>query len=98
MIDLIRNTRRALVIGIGGGGDVVGALATARLCESLGTEFELGGVAERFDIDPHPGPRRIDEIRGGRDRRLRALLADESTTTPDGTRFAEAGLRLTSGA
>ena len=45
MIDLIRNTRRALVIGIGGGGDVVGALATARLCESLGTEFELGGVA-----------------------------------------------------
>jgi hypothetical protein len=93
LIDLIRNARRALVIGIGGGGDVVGALATARLCESLGTEFELGGVAwERFDIDPHPGPRRIDEIRGGRAIGGSALLADEHTTTRDGTRFAEAGV------
>ena len=39
----VRAARRALVLGIGGGGDVVGALAVARLCESLGTPFALGG-------------------------------------------------------
>jgi len=49
------------VIGMGGGGDVVGALATARLCQSFGAEFRLGGVAwERFPIAPYPGPRSID--------------------------------------
>ncbi|MGH2989484.1 MAG: DUF1152 domain-containing protein [Solirubrobacterales bacterium] len=81
------------MLGIGGGGDVVGALAVGRLCESLGTEFELGGVAwERFAIDPHPGPRTIAEISGGRPIAESAILADERTTTPEGTPFAEAGM------
>jgi hypothetical protein len=89
--DVIRDADRALVLGIGGGGDVVGALAIGRLCEALGTEFELGGVAwERFVIDPHPGPRSISEIRGGRRLGEAAVLADEGTTTPDGTPFSEA--------
>ena len=87
---LVREAGRALVIGIGGGGDVVGALATARLCQSLGTEFRLGGIAwERFPIDPYPGPRRLGEILGGRPLSDCVLLADERTTTPDGTPFAE---------
>jgi hypothetical protein len=78
------------VIGMGGGGDVVGALATARLCQAFGTEFVLGGVAwERFPIDPHPGPRGLDEIRGGRPLSACTVLANERTTTPDGTPFAE---------
>jgi len=42
---LIQDAGRALVLGIGGGGDVVGSLAVARFCESLGTDFVLGGVA-----------------------------------------------------
>ncbi len=64
---VVRGAERALVLGIGGGGDVVGALAVARLCESLGTPFVLGGVAwERTPVDPHPGPRPLAEIRGGR--------------------------------
>jgi hypothetical protein len=51
---------------MGGGGDVVGALAAARLCQSFGAEFRLGGVAwERFPIDPYPGPRSIEQISGG---------------------------------
>jgi hypothetical protein len=80
-----------LVLGIGGGGDVVGALATARLCQAFGAEFVLGGVAwERWPIDPHPGPRMGAEIRGGRALNDRVLLASEQTTTPDGTPFAEA--------
>ena len=93
MIDRIQAARRALVLGIGGGGDVVGALAVARLCESLGTPAALGGVAwERFAIDPRPGPRPADEIRGGEPLASGAILAGPQTTTDDGIRFAEAGV------
>jgi hypothetical protein len=81
------------VIGIGGGGDVVGSLALARLCESLGTPFVLGGVAwERFAIDPFPGPRPVEQIEGGRRIGPSAVMADAGTSTPDGVRFCEAGM------
>lgn len=74
---------------MGGGGDVVGALAVARFCESLGAEARLGGVAwERLPIDPHPGPRPLAEIRGGR-HLDGAVIADAETTTPEGVPFAE---------
>jgi hypothetical protein len=79
------------VLGAGGGGDVVGALALARLCESMGTEFVLGGVAwERIVIDPSPGPRTAAEIAGGRPIGEHAVLADPQTATPEGVRFSEA--------
>jgi hypothetical protein len=78
------------VIGMGGGGDVVGALALARFCEDLGTEARLGGVAwERIVIDPHPGPRPLADIRGGRHLEG-AVIADGGTTTAEGVPFAEA--------
>jgi hypothetical protein len=87
------------VLGIGGGGDVVGALAVAHLCRSLGTECVLGGVTwERYAIDPAPGPRSIEEIRGGRTIGASALLADAHTTTSDGIRFAESGMAAYLGA
>ncbi len=87
---VLSQATRALVLGIGGGGDVVGALAAARLCQSFGAEFRLGGVAwERFPIDPYPGPRSLDQIRGGKPLGPSALLADAQTTTPDGIPFAE---------
>ena len=87
----MRGARRALVLGIGGGGDVIGALALGRRCEQLGTPFALGGVAwERFAIDPHPGPRPLAEIRGGRPLGEHAVLAGPETSTPDGVRFSEA--------
>jgi hypothetical protein len=93
MIDRIQAAGRALVLGIGGGGDVVGALAVARLCESLGTLFELGGVAwERFAIDPHPGPRPLSDIRGAEPLGDGAVLAAPATATVDGVRFAESGV------
>ena len=59
--------RRPLVIGMGGGGDVVGALATGEACRLYhGAEPVLGGVTwERRVIDPRPGPRPIDQIEGG---------------------------------
>jgi hypothetical protein len=89
----VQNARRVLVVGMGGGGDVVGSLALVRACEELGTEARLGGVAwERFPVDPHPGPRPLADIRGGRVVGGAAVLADASTTTPEGARFAESGM------
>jgi hypothetical protein len=79
-----------LVLGAGGGGDVVGAVAIARLCEALGTPTVLGGVAwERMPIDPHPGPRPSAEIVGGRPLGGHAVLAGPDTATPEGVRFSE---------
>ena len=81
---------RALVLGIGGGGDVVGSLAIARKCEELGTEFVLGGVAwERMPVDPVPGPRPASEIVGGSPLGGGAVLANAKTTTPEGVPFSE---------
>ncbi len=78
---------------MGGGGDVVGALGTARLCQSFGAEFVLGGVAwERWPVDPHPGPRGLAEIIGGRRLSAATVLAGPHTTTPLGGRFAESGM------
>ena len=96
---IIGRAERALVLGIGGGGDVVGALAVARLCESLGTPFVLGGVAwERMPIDPHPGPRPVAEIRGGRQVGEAAVLAGPETATPEGVAFSEARMAAHLGA
>jgi hypothetical protein len=70
---------------------VVGALAVARLCESLGTPFILGGVAwERLPIDPHPGPRPLSQVQGGRRLGEAALLAGPGACTPERVEFSEA--------
>jgi hypothetical protein len=60
----LRSARRPLVLGMGGGGDVVGALATAELARLYDrADPILGGVTwERRPIDPVPGPRATAEI------------------------------------
>jgi hypothetical protein len=78
------------VLGIGGGGDVVGALASALLCERLGTPAVLGGITwERRPIDPHPGPRPAAEIVDARVLGPGVMLAGAETRTTDGVVFAE---------
>jgi hypothetical protein len=75
---------------MGGGGDVVGALAITELLNGLGTEWVLGGVAwERSPIDPRPGPRSLDEIQGGRPCGSAAVLTEGGTTTLDGVELSE---------
>jgi hypothetical protein len=75
---------------MGGGGDVVGALAVTDLLDGLGTEWVLGGVAwERSPIDPRPGPRSLDQIRSGRPCGSAAVLTEGGTTSTDGVEFSE---------
>ena len=78
---LLRGARRPLVLGMGGGGDVVGALATAEFSRLYdGADPVVGGVTwERRAIDPVPGPRRRDEIEGGEELAPGVLLADAHT-------------------
>jgi hypothetical protein len=78
-------------VGIGGGGDVVGAVAAARAAQADGLQARLGGVSwERRPIDPLPGPRRIAEIEGAEPLHAAAVLAGPATRGPGGFRFAEA--------
>ena len=88
---LLSNARRPLVLGIGGGGDVVGALATAELSRANGGRPILGGVTwERRPIDPKPGPRAEAEIEGARSLAPGVLAAGaETCVRGSGVLFAE---------
>jgi hypothetical protein len=82
------------VLGIGGGGDAVGAIAVARALEARGFETELGGVAwERRVVDPHPGPRGLADIQGGK-HLDGAVIVDPGggASTPEGVHFCESRL------
>jgi ribulose-5-phosphate 4-epimerase/fuculose-1-phosphate aldolase len=84
--------RRPLVIGIGGGGDVAGALAVAELSRLYhGGDPVLGGVTwERRPIDPDPGPRRADELMDAEAIAPSVLMAGASTRVrSSGVHFAE---------
>ena len=88
--DLCRASSHALVIGVGGGGDVVGALATARFFEFLGLRFTLGGLSwERIVYDPVPGPRKLSEVRNVAALHRFAWMANRDSRTDTGVLFAE---------
>lgn len=80
----------ALVLGIGGGGDVVGTIPTARYLNWLGLRTLVGGLTwERYVIDPEPGPRRMDEIVEIKKLSKTVGLANARTRTAKGIRFTE---------
>lgn len=86
----MRRNSRALVIGVGGGADVVGAIATRRFLEFAGLEVTLGGLPwEQPSVDPKPGPRQRHEIEDVRVLHDRAWFANARTRTLGGVRFAE---------
>lgn len=89
--DLIRDSKHALIIGVGGGGDVAGALATARFLEFCGLRFTLGGLSwERNVYDPIPGPRKLSETRNVKVLHEFAWMANGNSQTSTGVPFAEA--------
>jgi len=88
--DLLRASTHGLIVGVGGGGDVVGALATARFLEFVGPRFTLGGVSwERIVYDPVPGPRKLSEVRNVTVLHPFAWLANRDSQTDTGVFFAE---------
>ena len=90
MLAAIAAAERVLAVGIGGGGDVVGALAVAELADTIGTAAVVGGLSwERRPIDPLAGPRRMSEIAGLQQLNEHAGLAGAGTTGPGGFLFAE---------
>jgi hypothetical protein len=96
--DLIRSSSRALVIGVGGGGDVVGALAAARFLEFCGLEFVLGGLSwERYVFDPVPGPRNLSEVENVRILHAYAWMANAESRTRTGVYFAESKMSAAQG-
>lgn len=82
---LLRRSRRPLVIGMGGGGDVVGALATSEPARVYdGAEPVVGGLTwERRPFDPVPGPRAAREIAGAEELAPGILLAGPDTRLRD---------------
>ena len=89
---MLRHASRPLVLGMGGGGDVVGALATAELARVYdGADPVLGGLTwERRPIDPVPGPRHVREIEGAEELAPGILLAGPQTRVRGrGVYFAE---------
>ena len=81
------------MVGIGGGGDVVGAYAVALAARALGTPAVVGGLTwERRPVDPLPGPRRLDEVVDARRLNDAVALAGAGTRGPGGFRFCESHL------
>ncbi len=57
------NPKKALVFGIGGGGDIVGTVPTSNFLKSFDFEVLHGSIVwDRLVIDPKPGPRSLDEL------------------------------------
>jgi hypothetical protein len=87
------DAQRVLSVGIGGGGDVVGALVVADLAERFGAESVVGGLTwERRVIDPLPGPRRLSELAHAEPLNEAVALAGPRTSGPGGFLFAESHL------
>jgi hypothetical protein len=92
-LEMVRSANRVLVIGIGGGGDVVGALAVAEAARAVGTSAIVGGLTlERSQVDPTPGARALEEISNARRVNDVAALAGPLSSAPGGFRFSEAAM------
>lgn len=91
--NLSKQGKKALVLGIGGGGDIVGSLPTARYIEKLGTETIKGGLTwERSIKDPKPGPRKIKELKNLDPLSQTTALANPQTRTEEDIKITEASV------
>lgn len=95
---IIGNAKKAILLGVGGGGDVVGTIPTADFLGMFGVECILGGLSwERSVIDPMPGPRTFDETVNARKLNDVVWRVGKDTATSTGVRFAEAGVAEVTG-
>ncbi len=58
-----KGSKKALVFGMGGGGDIVATIPTASFLKEFGYEVIHGSIVwDRHIIDPRPGPRAVEEL------------------------------------
>lgn len=82
--------KKALLIGIGGGADIVGTIPTKILLKTYGVKSILGGIPwERYSIDPYPGPRPFSQIINKTKINDSLCWAHSNTKTKDGLYFSE---------
>lgn len=87
---LAKGADRALVLGVGGGGDAVGTLPTSQYLQQLGVETVVGGLSwERYVSDPEPGPRKVEEMKNAEPISETTALANSETCTEGGVEFTE---------
>ena len=90
MLKSFSNYKKALLIGIGGGADIIGTIPTKLFLESYGIKCILGGLPwERYSIDPFPGPRPFSQIINIDIINDSLCWAKPNTKTLDGLFFSE---------
>ncbi|MHA1409076.1 MAG: DUF1152 domain-containing protein [Candidatus Odinarchaeia archaeon] len=88
LFNLTKTSKKALIIGIGGGGDILGTLPTRNLLRKLGVESRLASLTyERSKYDPIPGPRGLEEIKNIKKINDTVAIAGENAITKDGLIF-----------
>lgn len=88
----LQNSKKAILIGIGGG-DIVGTLPTANLLNMFGIEYILAGLSwERSVFDPVPGPRKFEETINADKLNDTVWYCNNNTKTSTGVMFAETGV------
>ncbi len=84
IIRILKNCeqRKALVFGIGGGGDIVATIPTANFLRCFGFDVLHGSIVwDRLVVDPKPGPRSIEELENVEVFNDVIAIANENTRT-----------------
>ncbi len=80
--------KRALVLGIGGGGDIFATIPTRNFLKKMGIEVYVGCVVwERFILDPKPGPRPLEELLNIQELSETVCIGGADTVTEDGVKL-----------
>lgn len=89
LIRLLKNCKKkkALVFGIGGGGDIVSTIPVANFLRLFDFEVIHGGVMwDRLILDPKPGPRSVEELFNAEKIAETIAIIREETRTFDGVK------------
>ncbi len=63
IVEIAKSSKKALVFGIGGGGDITSTITVGNFLKSFGVEVFYGSIVwDRLVVDPKPGPRSLDEL------------------------------------
>jgi hypothetical protein len=87
-MEKLKSSNKALIIGIGGGGDVLGTIPTRNLLNRFNIKSNLASLTyERFIYDPIPGPRKLEDIVNIEKINKTIAIANRNTKAKDGLEF-----------